>query len=415
MTMLKRAIIRFLNWGERYARTDTRYLAKSGFWLSVNNGFQTLAKLVLVVAFANLLTPESYGTYRFVLSVMAIVTVFSLTGMPSAVTQAVARGYEGALKSGLRVYLKWSTLILLVSGAISAYYFYNDNTTLGLSILIAGAFSPFFETFKLYDNFLGGKKAFKESFILSVPRKLVPLISLLITLFLTDNPIILVTVFFASNTVVILWAYYKTIQWFSPNTETDPKTVNFSKHLSFVNALVRVAANLDKVLIFHYLGTVELAIYSFAMAPQSQLSTLTSPLKTLAFPKLSQQSFETLQKTLPRKLALLSVPLIAIVGLYILAAPFLFSLLLPQYMDSVIYSQVLSLILLLMPLAIIKQIYSAHLRKKEIYIIGPVSNVLQIISLFVLLPTMGIWGVVISLFVGRLSSGLLALFFFVRK
>ena len=89
-------LYRILRWSERYTRTDMVYLAKGGFWTGVKRVFGIPLGIGLSIALANLLTPEDFGVYKFVLAFAGIITAFSLTGMSTAVMQAVAQGYEGA-------------------------------------------------------------------------------------------------------------------------------------------------------------------------------------------------------------------------------------------------------------------------------------------------------------------------------
>ena len=80
---------------EKYTKTDMLYLARGGFWLTLGQGLGIIAGLLLVIGFANLLPKEVYGNYKFILSLGGIIGAFTLTGMSIAVTQAVARGFEG--------------------------------------------------------------------------------------------------------------------------------------------------------------------------------------------------------------------------------------------------------------------------------------------------------------------------------
>ena len=84
----KNKIYKALRWSEKYTKTDMLYLAKSGSWLSFGHGFAMLSGFFMSLAFANLFPRESFGTYKFVLSMAGILGAFSLTGMGTAVTQA---------------------------------------------------------------------------------------------------------------------------------------------------------------------------------------------------------------------------------------------------------------------------------------------------------------------------------------
>src|SRR3990167_1429927 len=93
---------------ESFFKTDMIYLAKSGSWLSLSQGIAMLAGFLISIAFANLFPKESFGTYKFVLSMVAILGVFSFTGLNTSIIQSTARGFGGSLRQGFRISFKWS-------------------------------------------------------------------------------------------------------------------------------------------------------------------------------------------------------------------------------------------------------------------------------------------------------------------
>ncbi|MEK9209084.1 MAG: oligosaccharide flippase family protein, partial [Patescibacteria group bacterium] len=70
-----------------YTGTDNVYIAKQGFWASVPYIISTILSAALVVAFANLLPKEIYGTYRYILSIAGLLSFLTLTGMNTAITR----------------------------------------------------------------------------------------------------------------------------------------------------------------------------------------------------------------------------------------------------------------------------------------------------------------------------------------
>ena len=105
-TRLKGKSLALLRWSEAYTKTDMLYMAHGGSWLTFAKAVGMASSLLLAAAMANLIPPEVFGNYKFVLSATGIIGAFSLTGMGTAIIQAVSRGYEGALCSGSTGYLK---------------------------------------------------------------------------------------------------------------------------------------------------------------------------------------------------------------------------------------------------------------------------------------------------------------------
>ena len=147
--MQKNKIDNFLKRTQRYTGTDNVYLAKGGFWLGTGQAVSAIAALLLSIAFANLLPRETYGTYRYVLSIFALLSISTLQGMSTAITRAVARGYEGSFKTALGTKLRWGVAGAAASLATSLYYYLQGNNTLAISFLIATVFVPIMSSFKI--------------------------------------------------------------------------------------------------------------------------------------------------------------------------------------------------------------------------------------------------------------------------
>lgn len=404
--------VRFHKWADRKFKTDTSYLLSGGFWLLLGRAINILLGLALTIGFANLISQQAYGTYRFVLSIASLIGALSLTGMAVAVTRSAANGFEGALKKGVNTSLMWSVGMAIAGLIGSAYYFINGNEVLALSLLIVGSFSPFLESFKLYNSFLIGKKEFKANTLYSLVRKFVPTGTLLVTLFITSDPIILVLVYFLSNTITIFLIYRDVTSRFVTDIKSDTTMVSYSKHLSLMNVVGRVSGNIDKILVFHFLGAAELAIYSFALIGPRQLQTFNGIIETLALPKTTQYSIQNIKKEITRKAFLVFLAAILVVGTYIIAAPFIFDLLFPQYIESVAFTQVLSLMVLFMPGILYRQVLVGHMKKKELYIIDTVVPTIKTLLFLGLLPLYGIWGAVYAILATKVISLAVMLFLF---
>jgi len=78
---MKNRLVPFLRWSEKYTKLDMVYLTKGGFWMTLSQVSSNMLSLLLVIAFANLLPKETYGLYRYILSLAGMLNSLSLTGM----------------------------------------------------------------------------------------------------------------------------------------------------------------------------------------------------------------------------------------------------------------------------------------------------------------------------------------------
>lgn len=408
----KNRLYPILRWSEKYTKTDMVYLTKGGFWMTFGQGAAMISGFLISIAFANLFPKESFGTYKFVLSIVGIMGIFYLTGLGTSVTQSVARGFDSSLRRGFHTNLKWSLGVFLAGVILSLYYYLGSNNLLSLSFLLMGIFFPIATSAGLYGAYLNGKKNFKRNSFFSIIQNTLPAVALITTLFLTQNLMVIIIVYFLITALVPLFLYYLTIRGHqSEGQKEDPELISYGKHLSAMDIVGQIAHSFDKILIFHYLGATPLAIYAFAIAPIEQLQGGKKILSTLIFPKLSEQSFTKLQKSAPRKALLLIFYALGLAGLYVLLVPYFYKIFYPQYLDSVLYSQVYSLTLLAISGSIFDNILQAHKRKKELYLHRIIVPTVQILLFLILLPRFGLMGLIVSHVIVRSFSGLLSYYF----
>jgi O-antigen/teichoic acid export membrane protein len=283
----------------------------------------------------------------------AVLGAFTLSGMAISVKRAIAKGNEGALRYGFRVKMLWSITIVLASGCISAYYFFAGNNILGTAFLIVGLFTPFIESFSLYKSYLTGSQKFKESALLGFWRKPMVIAAVLVTLVLTNDPLIILFVYFLSNAISVGLLYQLVIKKYNlPYTE-DLSALNYGKHLSVMGIAGTIGGNADKIIIFTVLGGPAVAAYSFATLPATHLLKFFGFLgNDLIFPKFAKQSFEVIEKNIIKKVLLFFLATVVIVTAYILSAKSIFTLLFPAYPEAIMLSQVAVLALLTKPNAL---------------------------------------------------------------
>ena len=151
MSKIKRKIYYLLRKSQKYTKTDMVYLAKGGSWLTFGQIISTIAAFLSALAFANLLPRETYGTYKYILSIVSILTASTLSGINKALFRSIARGREGPFVPALKTKIKWGLLGGLASIVLAGYYYINGNITLTISFLIAAIFLPFMDSLTLQE------------------------------------------------------------------------------------------------------------------------------------------------------------------------------------------------------------------------------------------------------------------------
>jgi O-antigen/teichoic acid export membrane protein len=405
----KDRLYRLLRWSERYTKTDMVYLASGGFWSVVGQVAASVSSLALAITAAHLLSKDTYGTYKYILSIVAILGAFSLSGLSTAVFQSAARGYDGALQEGFWTNLRWSVLVWLGALVLAIYYWHAGNNILATGVLLGGCLAPFLTSGNLAASYLAAKKDFRRLAIyFDVIENIIPVTLLIVTISLTPNPAVIAIVYFAANTAATFWLYKKVVRRYRPSHEaTDAGMLAYGKHLSFIGIISGIAGNIDQVLLFHFVGPAQLAIYNFATAIPDQTK---GPLKNLdqmiqaRFVGRKDTDIATSMWSKTRWLILGSVAFIVV---YIIASPFIYKWIFPAYVDATFYSQVYALSMIGLIATPAGSYLVAKKRVRAQYFNSILSAFVQILFLVVGAVIWGLWGVIIARVATRLIGNML--------
>lgn len=393
---MKEKFYQFLRWSEQYTSTDMIYLAKGGFWLTLGQIISAGSSFILAIAFANLLPKEIFGTYRYILSIAGILGIATLTGMNTAITQSVSRGYEGALFDGLKTKIRWGLLGGFAGLAIAGYYFFQGNNTLAAGFLVVALFTPFFDSIGVYYAHIQGKKRFDLDAKYGSITQIVSVLILIAVLFFTKNAVLILLAYFGSFTILRLIFFRSALKTLPPNQNHDPETIAYGKHLSLIDAVNVGTSYLDRVLIWHYLGPAQVAIYHFSLAMPEQIKEFVKIVKPLSMPGFANRPIDEIKKTIWKRTFWLFASLVAIVSIYILAAPLIFKIFFPQYSESIIFSQIFALSLLTTAATPFVSILESHKKIKELYIANAIGSIILIIFIFLGVYFYGLWGVIFA-------------------
>ncbi len=395
---------------EKYTKTDMVYLSKGSFWLFSGQTFSMICSFLLSIAFAHYLSQESYGVYKFIIALASMVGAFALTGLGNALIQATAVHKKNFLKDFFYLNVKGSILSFIIFLGIGLYYLLQGNSTLGFSMFLIAVCNPLITSASLYRNFLNGKKDFLKLNHLSNIETALTSIIIFFSIYLSESVLTLIISYFVSHAVIssVLFIYIN--RRFREDTADleDPELIGMSKHWSFLKLLSIFATKIDELLIFHFLGAAQLAIYVFASAMPNQITGMFKHVYTLALPKFATQSTHVNIAAKTRKMLFLSIPLTVI---YILLAPYLFSILFPQYTESILFSQILALVILFSGSGLNVAYIDGQREIKTKYKLSITGDILKIVFILVLLIPFGIWGIVIGKVAGKASGYLLSLYF----
>ena len=395
---------------ERVFKTDMSYLVKGSFWFTMRHGIGTVLGLASAVVLAAYLSKDAYGIYKYVLALASIAGAFSFSsGMMVGVTNAIAKSKFGTLRAAFWDQLKWSAGTMLVAFGMGAYYLWNENVTFALSFFVVGFTTPLINSAALYVAFFQGRQLFQVSAITESVRAIIQTGIVITCVYFFESPLVVVAAHFGGGALAALIMYWYTTTNYETRGEVAHDQIKFSRHLGAIDILTAFSEQIDKILIFQYLGPVQLAIYSFAIAIPLQIKGLLKNLYWLLVPKFALRSYQEISSGMLNKNILFFLFILVLALGYVIAAPLIFTLLFPTYMDAVIYSQVFVLYafgsLGLLPSAAL----TAKTSKNALYVSSIVAAFLRIGFLWGGIAFYGLWGAIVGAILGKIA-GVIALF-----
>lgn len=385
----------------KYFQVDLLYLIKGGTILSSGQIITLFIGFFISLAYANLIPKEVFGTYQFSLAIAGLLSILTLPNMEEAVAQAVARGLNGSIKPTIILRLKWSLLGSLITLLIASYYLLNNNVSLAIVMVIIAFFLPFTHALDTYNAYLKGKKLFKKTAKYDIIRAFSNLVTLIPVMLLTDNVYIILITFFSSTVILNIIFLYNTLTKYNLNDKIDPKTIPFGIHLNIVGIIGVIANYIDKIIIWAFLGPIEVAIYTFAISLPDKILLMFKPISSLAMPKFSNMKDDVLKKYIPIKVLQSFIFTIPIAALYIISAPYIFKIFFPQYLESVIYSQIFAIIIIFEGTRLMTTYLNAKMKQKQIYYINTIILITKIILMLILVPIFKIYGMVSALVINQ--------------
>ena len=401
---------------ETFLGTDIKYLGVGGFWLTASKFVSTGGAFITSVLFANLLPQESYGTYRYVLSYVSIFTITTLPGIDTALIRSINLGGSKNFLNALAVKMKWGMLGALVSACFAAYFFWKDDSTLGIAFLIVAAFLPFMDPFYLYMSYYNAVREYGLFTKSHLIVKTAVVIAISVTVLLSKSVLALLFVYFLIHTLMRFVFLKKAITKTRMHAPDDGRgMIAYGKHLTAMQVLSIISSATDKILIFQSIGPAGLAGFYLALVPFKQTQGFFSSINVLALPKFSNTDPTVLRSTLLKKVLKAYLVVIPTVALYALFARFTFSLLYPKYLEFVQLSIFFMGLLMFFPLTIFHTALTALGKTRALYTISTTTAVARILVLLAVVPRFGFWGAAFCIFGSMALNCGLNVFFFFRK
>ncbi len=408
-----------LRWSERLFKLDMVYIAKGGFWTSFRFIIGIASSLATMVAFGNLLPKENYGTYSYLLSLGASLGFLTLSGMGPVVIRNVAQGKESILRYALLLQLRYNLLGVATIAAGGLYYYFQGNKSFALALSVLAVVIPVEAAFHVYEHVLIGRKRFDTLAFLTSLSTIGASLATLITLLLTDSVLILVIVFGSLSLFPTLLAYIWTVSKVEVTSISEEEKREIRKsafHITGAGLIGTLAQYLDKIILFQVAGPASLATYGFAIAGPERFKGLMKNWVNITLPRLAERSIDEIRAAFYKRLLISLVVGLSASLVYIIASPYLFKILLPKYLDSIIYSQVYALGLIpILALVYVGNIFYSQNMLRAIYLSSTSIQVVRIILFVIMGSLWQTWGLIGGFLVTQILSIFLCIYIWEKE
>ena len=263
------------------------YFKKNLSWLFGEKVIVTLFGLLISISLARYLTPESYGEYSYVLSILSLFSIFTTMGLDDLLVRNIIKNNQTGILLSTSFWIRFfgSTLSFILIGLFS--YFTDNHDVFLLVIMIA--ISYFLKPFDVVEAYLKSEEK----------QHLIAKNNIVSTLFYTIC--VFIGIYFKLSLkffilTMIIQAIFKSLYYifliknqfdlsiFKKNTAKN--LINEGWIVLMVSSVSLLNMKLDQVFISKMVGNEDLANYSIAAKISDAWFLLPTVLSALLFPRM---------------------------------------------------------------------------------------------------------------------------------
>lgn len=389
-------------------KIDMKYIMGGGSLLALTQVTSALFGFVTTIMFANYLPPESLGVYRYILATYALLALISLPGVDTALIETISKGNLAAFRHSIFIKLKWGLLGTIASWGYSIYSYYSGHADVAVIFVLVGIFLPFMEALSIYSSFLNGTKKYGYWTITEIANQVISTIAIFFTIYFTSNTLILIISYFVSYIFIRAIISWHILKKFIINDNYDPTYLNYGKAMTGFQFVTRGIASIDQMVLFHFMGPVQVAMFSIANAIPTRFQSVLRITGTLTYPKITGRPDNEIARSLIPKMIKFGFLILLSCIFYAVVSPIFFKLFFPKYLDSVSYSQALMFYALSGITYPFGSYLVTHRKVNYSYGIAIINFIVKAICLIIFVPMYGIWGAVISVLASSWTNIIIA-------
>lgn len=352
----------------------------------------------------NNLSPEIVGNYQFVISILMLCSIFSLSGMNISLLTTISRKKIGFFLEATKLSFLYSWLGSLILICFAIYFYFSNNQTMAICFVLSSLINPFFKGLLSWKT----SKVSRGNFLQLAKIELINSLSLNLLLILTvmnykNDHIFLILLF------ILIPSIQNIIMFFVEKNKhiiKTKKSFNSEKKYAYEYSVQEIfplaSKEIDKITIFFLLSPVNLAFYQVMIKLPEFIKNFLQEIIYFIMPRFAKL------KNYSKKLASANNLLQLISGIIIIIFaftlyPYIFKIFFnEQYHEFILMSQILLCSLGLTTDVLIKGSFISTQLKISSYKRYTISNsLIKIILSPVLIYYFNIWGALYAILIQR--------------
>jgi len=393
---------------------NNKDVVKNQLYNLLNFLFTAIISILSIKIITEKIDPLSFGIFRYVLAVLSICTVTTITGINRTVGGYVAKGFHGTVKESTILSIKTGFLgiIILLGFGINALYLKN-NTTESILFFTAALFFLPNTIFTRYQSVLAGLEKFKDIFLYNTIQKSVLFAAAVIVILLLKGGILYYGISQLILTAILLIIFYFRSIKHLTNKLVDNGFFKHSMTVSAVGIGSQIITPGIQIILNTTLGSDMLAFYVIGNRIPTQLGSIVKPIMNPISIRLAKKN-----KIEYNSAVLKLIPLTLGMGLFLYSLLYLgihyFGVYIVDeaYSLSLYYSKLLGLIILLSPTSAFLVSNAIFVKNNKGFGISIyVNQMVTVVGYFLFLEKYGVYSIAITNFVALFIQILIMIFF----
>jgi O-antigen/teichoic acid export membrane protein len=365
------------------------------FWANLNNGLGALSYLLISVIFINNQKETLYGQFIILVSVFNLLSLLSITGIRATVLRALAQGYDKTYVTTTKFSLKFSFIGIVALCATGSYYFIYQDKNIGIILFLSILCFPFFSVLNIWEYALKGKARFKMSACFTFIKVGAQLIYTFVVACRTDSLLLFFSGYMMLDSVfnIVFFLYVKAKIIGNDNLDQGWKAQSYT--MTFLDMSSAIFGKADILIMGSFINPAAVAVYTVVMKINDFFYMIIKNTFLVFLPEFykNEVKISVLIKSV------LLVGLISVIASIFIALPV--RIVYGEHVEKIAeYSRIYLLALPLYFMATVSNHYLIKTRQNaSIFRNKLIAISVTVLLYFVLIPTLGIAGGIISSFV----------------